>query len=288
MDISNALKTFAYNRLSRLVVSSSAPSAINIRNEFRTHLKEAIGCSGNVAAELADDNFTLVVDRVENYLSSWDKQGIPRPLARSDQDHVFLAWPHERFLSYSGLTECIDSNFCELFDYVGALDSRRFLLICALWLKASGFQKIRICDSKGDEGVDLLGVQKDAGLRSIAFVVQAKTSTKTITRGTVLGEFGKYQMLPHTEKFLAYRRALDIDRHQDGVGWIYTIMANHTFNWNAKQVAAKLGVLLRSIHQIVFLLARSFDATHIADEVNRLEKGLKSDLELDYSTLFEI
>ena len=62
-----------------------------------------------------------------------------------------------------------------------------------------GFRKIFICDSRGDEGVDLLGLLQDGGLRSLIAVVQAKTSSEPIGRGLVLSEYGKYMMLPHTE-----------------------------------------------------------------------------------------
>ena len=277
MSPSEAKKTFFHENLLPTVLSASAPRAINLFDEFRVYIR-SIGLGEIRSSEIANDQFVALTDYLERHLTDWDAQGVPRPLTRTDQEHIFLAWPHEHFCRYSGLEETIDGNFCDLFEYVQALNGKQFLILCTLWLKTLGFRKIYICDARGDEGVDVLGLLESGGLRSLVAVVQAKTSNEPIGRGMVLAEYGKYMMLPHTEKYIQYRRALDIDSRIEGAAWNYMILSNQTFNWAARKVAAKLGILLRSIHQLTYVLTRQYSKTQIQREIERLEKSLRSDL----------
>ena len=179
MSPSEVKKAFLFQNLLPTVLSASAPRAINLYDEFRGYIR-SIGLGEIRSAEIANDQFVALTDYLERQLADWDAQGVPRPLTRTDQERIFLAWPHEHFRRYSGLDETIDENFCDLFDYVQVLNGRQFLVLCALWLKTLGFRKIYICDSRGDEGVDVLGLLEDGGLRSLVAVVQAKTSSEPI------------------------------------------------------------------------------------------------------------
>ena len=281
MNHSEIKKNFWYENLLPIILSTSAPRAINLFDEFRVYIKN-VGFGEIRSAEVANSQFDALTDYLERQLADWDAQGVPRPLTRTDQEHIFLVWSHEHFLRYSGLDDAIDENFCDLFRYVQTLNGRQFLILCALWLKALGFRKIYICDSRGDEGVDVLGLLEDGGLRSLVAVVQAKTSNDAIGRGLVLGEYGKYMMLPHTEKYIQYRRTLEIDSRIEGVAWNYMIVANQTFNWAARQVAAKLGILLRSIHQVTYILAKQYLKVQIEEEIERLESSLRADLTTNF------
>ena len=281
MKPSDANRAFVYERLIPTVLSRSAPHALNLRDEFRAYLKGR-GIGEVRSAEFASEHFRLLTEQIEHHLGEWDAQGIPRPLTPTDQEHIFLVWPHAKFLRYSGLTATIDGNFCDLFEYFRALDGKEFLIVCALWLKVLGFRKIFICDSRGDEGVDVLGILESGGLSSLVAVVQAKTSNQPIGRGLVLSEYGKYMMLPHTEKYIQYRRALDIDARIEGATWSYMILANHSFNWGARKVASKLGILLRSVHQITFSLASRYSKEQIEKEVARLTKLIRADLSTNF------
>ena len=282
----NTINDFVFDFVSSMVVSAAPPELVNVRRLFQEYVGRVLGFSEARAAEIADEQLDHVLRRLEEYLVAWDKQGVPRPLVNGDRDHVYLVWKHKSFASYSGLRESLDANYCELFDYVAKIDPKGFLLICALWLKVSGFKRILICDGKGDEGVDLLGVMGEGGLRSLVTVVQAKTSREPITRGVVLAEFGKYRMLPHTDKFLQYRRALGVDGHEDGVSWTFVIVANQPFKWSAKEASSRLGVLLRSIHQIVFAIGKHYEKTWVEKEVRRLGEGLVPSLTRDYARAF--
>jgi len=226
--------------------------------------------------------------KVEDHLAEWEQQGVPRPLIASDQEHVYLAWKHDQFASFFGHGPNIDQNFCEIFQYLRAIDAKEFLIICALWLKCVGFRTVFLCDGRGDEGVDLLASFDEGGLRSIVGVVQAKTSAVPIGRGTVYEEYGKYQMLPHTERFIEYRRALAADRRIEGLSWNYFLVANHSFNYKARLAASRLGILLRSVHQIAYVLSRTYIASDIVSLAKSLGGSLKSDLALNILDKMEI
>ena len=207
---------------------------------------------------------------------------MPRPLAQADEDHVFLVWHHQQFSSYSDADDQIDSNFCEIFRYLQALNGTQFLVICAIWMKIAGFDEIYICDSRGDSGVDLLGVIEDGGLRSLVMAVQAKTSSSPVGENVVLTERRKYKRLPKSARYSEYCRSLRIAARTDGNSWNYAFLTNHTFNWSAREVSRELGVLLRSVHQIAFLLSRHYSKSQIALEVRRLSPSISADLSLNY------
>ena len=178
MTPASANRSFLNAKLVPQVVSPTAPGKLNLLDAFTAHIREEEGWGPIRASEFANDQFDQMCEFLERHLRDWDSQGVPRPLAQTDQDHVFVAWPHEQFLRYSGLSERIDANFCELFEYIQSLNGRSFLVICALWLKCIGFRRILICDSGGDEGVDVLAVLEQGGLRSLIAVIQAKTAQK--------------------------------------------------------------------------------------------------------------
>ena len=52
-------------------------------------------------------------DVIERHFGDWVAQGVPRPIAQTDQEHVFVAWPHDQFRRYSGLErKTIPSDLC--------------------------------------------------------------------------------------------------------------------------------------------------------------------------------
>ena len=280
-----AQNKFLFSNLVPRIVSPTAPQAINLRYEFSQHF-ERQGLAALVANELANDQFVQLCGTLERHLQDWDLQGVPRPLAQTDQDHIFVAWPHEEFCRHSGLSERINTNFCDIFEYTRSLTGNQFLVICALWLKCGGFNSIFICDSVGDEGVDVLGLLDGGELRSLVASVQAKTSSDPIGRGLVLAEYGKYMMLPHTEKYVEYRRALGVDSRVEGVSWSFMVLGNNSFNSGARRVSNRLGILLRSIHQISYSLANNYTKADIKGEVDRLCGPRGDELKPDLTTNF--
>ena len=199
-------KTFVYDSLLPRVLSPHTSKTWNLRDEFRNHITGK-GEPEMRSLEIAEQRFPHLSEFLEQHFLYWDAQGVPRPLTVSDQDHIFLAWPHRNFLRYSGLVEAIDSNFCEMFMYLQGLDPKRFLVACSLWLNCVGFDRIFLCDGSGDEGVDVLAMFDSnglhSGLRSSVAVVQVKKSSQPVSRKVVLAEYGKYQMLrKHGQVFL--------------------------------------------------------------------------------------
>ena len=281
MRLREAERTFVYDRLLPGVLSPSTPKTWNLLNEFESHIR-SLGSGPIRSIEFAVEHFYHLSDFIELHLSYWDEQGIPRPLTSTDQDYIFLAWSHERFAYYSGLSDRIDANFCEMFLYLQQLDGKRFLVVCALWLKAIGFDRVIVTDKAGDGGVDLLGMVSKGGLKSLVVVVQAKTSGQPISRGTVLEEYSKYRMVMYTEKHLQYRSALEIDSSVDGSSWIYMILSNQAFDSKAHRASNGLGILLRSIHQIASVLASQYPKSVVEDEVERLVGPLEVDLTLNF------
>ena len=100
MNLNETKKEFFFNSLLPKVVSASSPRAINLYDDFRVYIR-SIGYGDIRSAEIANRQFAALTDYLERQLSDWDAQGVPRPLTRTDQENVFLAWPHEQFLRYS-------------------------------------------------------------------------------------------------------------------------------------------------------------------------------------------
>ena len=287
MKLSILERTFLYERLLPSVLSPSAKQTWNLKDEFRNHITST-GEGPIRSMEIADKQFSHLKAFLERHLSYWDAQGIPRPLTDTDRDHIFLSWSHSRFLYYSGLSARIDSNFCEMCRYIQSLDPKRFLVACALWLKCVGFNRILICDERGDGGVDLLGLFEEGGLRSLVAVIQAKTSSKPISRGAVASEYDKYQQLRGRARYLSYCRALDVNGRADGASWSYMVFTNHAFEIEARNVSRDLGILLRSVYQTSFILAEKYSKSVVEQEVDRLVHLADPDLSSNFCVQISI
>ena len=287
MNRDDTFQSFLISKLVPCVVSPAAPTrALNLFDAFKDHVSESQEWGPIRSTDFVTKHFDYLCEFVDGHFRDWDAQGIPRPIAQTDQEHLFVAWPHKQFRRYSGLEESIDGNFCEVFEFVQSLSGKQFLVICALWLKCMKFRTIYISDARGDEGVDLLGILDQGGLRALIAVVQAKTSNKAVTKGTVIAEYGKYKSLIHTKKYMEYRHALGIDSSIQGGTWTYIIMANQAFEGRARIAARQLGILLRSLHQISFDIAKNYTKCQIVSEVNRIVSSEKGAPKADLTTNF--
>lgn len=280
-------RSFVYENLMPRIISPMAPDIINLQLAFRDHIIDQ-GENSLQSEEMAGNQIDHLCRSLEQHLSYWDAQGIPHPFTQTDQKNIFLTWRHAQFYKYSGLSQTIDANFCEIFEYIQSLDGSQFLVVCALWLKCAGFHKIYICDARGDKGVDILGLLEEGALRSLVMVIQAKTSKEPITQGQVFNEYRKYLMLPDTSKYIQYRRALEMDTRVDGSSWTYTILANNSFNYHAQKTSRECGILLRSIHQITFLLTGKYTKNQIEKEVMHLSPSVRADLESNFYSKLSI
>lgn len=118
---------------------------------------------------------------------------------------------------------------------------------------------IFITEGSGDGGVDCLGRIDQGPLRSLCIIIQAKTSNSRISRDLIFIEYGKYQMLPTTEKYKQYIENLNKESSSDGMAFTYLLVSNNEFIPQARKVASNLGILLRSRTQLSHLLASFSD-----------------------------
>ena len=82
----------------------------------------------------------------------------------------------------------------------------------------------------------------------------------------------------NTDKYFSYRKALRVDGRADGTSWNYMIFTNHVFDPTAQKTASRLGVLLRSVHQTAFVLAKRYSTSAVKAEVDKLVNLAVADL----------
>ena len=261
------------------LVSPEPREAINLRIEFSRYLMES-QYSRHRAVEIAEGELQALTKTLDRYMADWEEQGIPRPICETDQDDVFLTWSHKKFQAYSGLTESLDRNYCEVLQYLGDADPKQFLVLCGLWLRCVGCRTILVCDGPNDGGVDLLGVIPDGGLRSIVLVIQAKTSRHNIDAKTVLSDFNKYEWhrTQNTATFSRYRNALRVDDRIDGTAWVYLVLSNSAFGRGAQKIARSTGFLLRSARQMALVLRQQYTRETAEGVVDKLSQDVRADL----------
>ena len=219
-------------------------------------------------------------ERLNTELESWIQRGIPRPASIATDQRTLITWKHPNYESLTGLPS-LGSAFFEILDWLGTLNPREFLIPSAVFLSHLGANRVYITDSSGDEGIDLIGAIEDGPLKSTGLFVQAKTTSNPagVSRDAVLLEYAKYMSLPQTEKYREYIRALGIDSTIDGSTLIYVITANTRFNNPAREVAGRLGILLRSHIQLArFVQLRYETIENVRQMHTRLASRLKTDL----------
>ena len=208
------------------------------------------------ADELAEKWRHNLLDQVEHTLTTrWDSLGIPRPIAFLEESNdTLVTWTHPKFSELSGF-DPLTENYFAIVEWLCALNPEEFLIPCACLLALLGAEFIFITEGSGDKGIDCIG-RIDHGLfRSLCFFVQAKKSNSIIAREVVLIEFGKYQMLPCTDRYKTYLEKLKIGNSSDGMAIIYMIATNNEFHPSARIVASSLGILLRSRTQLAHMLS---------------------------------
>ena len=286
--MSDLQDAFVHDSLLPRVVSPDAPGAVNLLDEYRRYIQQT-GMSEIEATEKADRQIHGVRRSLDRYLEDWEAQGVPRPIvADTEQEHIFVVWPHAEFERFSGRDEGIDRNFCEIYRYLQGMDGRRFLIVCALWLKCLGFGTTFICDGRQDEGVDLLARLEKGGLRALSVVVQSKTSKGRLGRGTVVSEYCKFLALPNSGKNRTYRELLRVESSRDGAALVYLLLTNSEFDAAAQDAARKLGFLVRSNAQLSFVIGKRCSKEQVEQEVNRLQGRIGVDLGTNFAQLIRI
>ena len=275
----DAVTGFIYGQLVPDLLSAKSPRVVNLRVRFSTYLRDS-GHSALAAHENAERWFETLRDKLNAELYSWTRRGIPRPASIATDQRTLITWKHPDYEDLTGLPP-LGSAFFEILDWLGTLSPREFLIPSAVFLAHLGANRVYITDSSGDEGIDLIGVIEDGPLKSTGLFVQAKTTSNPagISRDSVLLEYAKYMSLPQTEKYREYIRALGIDSTIDGSTLIYVIAANARFNNPAREVAARLSILLRSHIQLArYVQLRYKTMDGVREMHSRLASRLKTDL----------
>ena len=260
------------------VLSPEHRAAFNLRIEFRKFLQTR-DFPRERASEVAEEELIRLVRAIETRMREWDEQGVPRPLHATDQEAVFVTWAHGSFVRYAGHMT-IDRNYCEILQYVRTAGPKRFVILSALWLRCLGCRRILVSDGPHDGGVDVLGVIGSGGLRSLAVFVQSKTSSSKVNRDTIAKEHSTFSALavPTNHRFAAYRKALNIETHEDGTATVYLVLSNNSFDGGARKMARTLGLLLRSPQQIAQLLSRRYSLRRIEEIVEVVAPSVRADL----------
>ena len=264
------------------LLSAGSPQVVNLLSRFSAYLRGPADQSNLAADENAERWLATLRDRLNDELASWTNRGVPRPASIAPDQITLITWKHPNFEALTGF-KSPGLAFFEILDWLRILDSTEFLIPSAVFLAHLGANRIYVTDSTGDEGIDLIGTIEEGPLRSTGLFVQAKTTSNRspITRDAVLLEYAKYVSLPHTEKYREYMRALDIDSTIDGSALIYVITANTRFNNPAREVAARLGILLRSHIQLARYVQLRYTTM---EDVRRMHSRLASHLKADLVT----
>ena len=284
-----AINGFVYGHVLPVVLSVDTPKLLNVYDRFSAYLRES-GYPALVADENAEKWFPQIVGQIETELASWGKRGLPKPASMTADARTLVTWQHQDYEDLTG-ERSLKADYFYTLDRIRNLGPREFLIPNVIFLAQLGADRIFITDSKGDEGVDLIGTIRRGPLSSTGVFVQAKSKREgenAVSRDAVLLEYAKFVSLPHTEMFRQYSRALGIDTSIDGSTLIYAITANTRFNASARSVAARLGILLRSDVQLaLYVHDRYPDVRHVEEVFVRLGEHLERDLELNVARFVE-
>lgn len=280
------LNEFIFSVLLPLMTRQECPTKLNLLRNLVRHLCDK-GVNAKISDEIAVQWLPDLLRRFLLRLEDWGRLGVPFPCCQSEEKkELFITWRHPKYQELTGLAAISESFICIL-RWIESLSPREFLLAGAAYLKVLGATRIFITDGPRDGGIDLLGKIERTPFNSIVFFVQAKTAD-LVTRDTVLMEYGKYLSLPHEEIFHKYRDALDIKGSADGVSYCYSIVANCEFHNSAKEIASKIGILLRSKIQIAYFLSQVFDIETLNNAKVELKDLLRADLTLNIANRLPI
>jgi len=263
------------------VVAPDCQPKLNIQTEFRDYIvtSGAPKFSAEQHAILWYPQLTMVL---EERLKDWDELGIPRPMELSDQ-FTCLTWRHPKYTKVTG-RDPLAQNYIDVYDWVRTRKERDFLFVCACVLILAGADPVCITDGRGDEGADLIARLAKGLMRSAMLVVQSKTSSDPISRDMVLLEYGKYAGLLMSPKMIEYRRALGLEHSSDGSANCYMFLSNTEFSPSARDVASRLGVLIRCSRQIAFWLAAQTTRMQLETAFTQCQQDLDQNPETNLAT----
>lgn len=259
-----AVIRFVTERLIAPALTPDPPQTFNIVQQFASFL--ATGSFNLLRAEEeAEKQKSFLRRELSDALNEWELLGIPPPVQYAENEEVLLTWKHNRFEELTG-HRGISRNFIEVYEWLSGLQSREFLLACVSFLKLLRCDPIFITDGRGDEGIDCIGKIADGPLRSVAIFIQSKTKENDLEklgRDALFQEYGKYALLPQTDKYREYLNALRYHDIRDGSASLYVILSNVEFKPEAQRLAKRLGILLRSKRQLAFFLSLNLQSNEL-------------------------
>ena len=259
-----AVKRFVSEKLITPALTPNPPETFNLEQQFAAFL--ATGSFNRFRAEEeAEKQINFIRRQLGDALNEWSRLGIPSPVQFTENEEVLLTWKHNHFQQITG-HRAISRNFIEIYEWLSGLQSREFLLACVSFLKLLRCDPIFITDGRGDEGIDCIGKIADGPLRSVAVFIQSKTKENDLEklgRDALFQEYGKYAVLPKTDKYREYLNALRFKEILDGSATLYVMLSNVEFKREAQEVAKNLGILLRSKRQLAFYLSLNLQSNEL-------------------------
>lgn len=270
-----AIGGYVHKRLVPTIISVQSPRAINVLAQFATYLIGE-GTPRIVAEEKAEEWQQLLIDWITRELIRWEEAGASRPAWFAEDGRTLLTWSHPKFADRTGYPRT-DLLYFEALDWIHTLEGRAFLIPCAVFLHSIGASPIYITDGQGDEGIDLIGMVNRGALRSTIVFVQAKSGGGPMSRDAMLLEYAKYKHLPYTKKYDQYRGALP--KSVSGTSFVYAVVAKSGFLPPAREVAARLGILLRSDIELAQYVEDGYQTiSSVHDMQARVRAYLRADL----------
>ena len=251
----DAVKTFVQENLIAAALVLDPPETLNIFQQF-TNFLVAGRFNKLRAEEEAEKQSGLVRYWLDQALDQWIEIGLPAPIGYANNPDVVLTRKHARYREITGY-EPLSSSFIETHEWLAGLGPREFLMPCVAFLKIIGCDPIFVTDGPRDRGIDCIGKIAGGPMRSTIVFVQSKTSStrQWLSPQVIYQEYGKYAMLPRTDKYREYLRALNVEKNCDGSTSVYVVISNGEFGRQTQVVARELGILLRSVRQLAYFLA---------------------------------
>ena len=286
----SAIYTFVHERVVNLALSKDPPDTLNLIQQFSAFLHDNLELDHLSAEEEAEKQADIVRRRLNEILQEWQLLGIPRALGYAENNEIVLTWRHSRFETITGY-QPISEEFVKIYRWISTLGPREFLIVGVVFLKLLNCDPIFVTDGPRDEGVDCIGRISQGPLRSVVILIQSKTKedeTRQFDPDTLYQEYGKYSMLPHTDKYREYLDALGCEQLRDGSSLVYIVLSNLEFKRETQEIAKKLGVLLRSRRQLAFFLSRSFNVCELKKlhQTNRIPNS--PDLGTNFALKFDL
>lgn len=230
------------------------------------------------AEELAESWVIRLQEEIHVNINDWYSIGLPSPVIIDQSvNNLLITYNHQNYLAF--VDGCgLKPEYGNFLTLIRNSSSKEFLIISACLLYIIGCDPIFITDKPGDEGVDCLGQINTGPIRSLCIFVQSKTSTSTISRDQVRGDYKKFCDLKNKALMINYLAALGKNPSSDGLSYCYLFITNNEFQKSAREYSNQDRILIRSCRQIAYFLSNCFDYSNLEKLINDCASTIKCDL----------